>query len=110
MGRFLGVQVADQLLVFLVVENDAAGRVEQGEGDRRRVDDRFDQVLLIAHDALQPVHLGDVAWCMPRVRRLALGIDDRRDGQFGQVERAVLRRLSTLPDHGRCAVSSPHIA
>jgi len=84
-GGFLEAQVGDQFLVFLVVENDAAARVEQGESHGRRIDDRFDQVLLIADQAFEAVHLGNVAVHADKMRGLARGIDDRGNAQFGQV-------------------------
>ena len=76
MGWFLDVQIAEQFLVFLVIENDPAGLVKQGKRNRRRIDNRFDQYLLVADHTFEAVHLGKVAVHAKKMRRVALAIDD----------------------------------
>ena len=87
--RFLA-EIADQFLVFLIVEQHALFLVEQHDGDLRCIHHRFDQRLLVLHLAFEAVHFSHVAVHAEVMRGVAFFAHHRSDGDVRQIAAAVL--------------------
>jgi electron transport complex protein RnfA len=95
--RLAPPQVAEQLLVLLVVEDDRAVRVQQHDDDRCGVEHRFDACLLLAQLDRQFVLAGDVAVHAEEVADTSSGVEHRGDGQLGEVILALLAAVDEYP-------------
>ena len=58
--RFTPAQIADQLLVFMIVQDHFAVFVQQGDSGRGGVHHRLNQGFLIAHLLFQPMQAADI--------------------------------------------------
>ena len=102
-GRFGHAQIAHQFLVFVVVQHHLVAAVEQGDHQGCRVDDRFDQRLLVADFAFESMQQRDVALDAEIVRDFAVTIDDGRDQQIGEILAPVLAPVHQAPTPGQPA-------